>query len=120
MAWHDVFWIAGGVAALAAAGMIAMNIKETKLGMNSSRLVALLFAAVAYYGLIQISELWPIPNLKFGWLQYAIPLGGVAAIIFFVICKWHGLKSEVGDLLWSSSPFFGIAVLAVFARYCFS
>jgi hypothetical protein len=117
---HECWWTIAGIIALLAAGAIAMTVKETKLEQNSSRVVALLFAAVAYYGLAEVSEIWTVPQLRVHWLQWAVPLVGAASIIAFVVVNREELKKEAIHLLSSSYPFIAIAVLAVFARYCFS
>jgi hypothetical protein len=117
---HDCWWTVAGIIALLAAGAIAMIVEETKLEKNSSRLVALLFAIMAYYGLAEISELWPVPPVRHHWLQWTVPLVGAASIIAFVVFNRDELKKEALHLLRSILPFAAIAVLAVFARYCFS
>jgi hypothetical protein len=111
---HDCWWTVAGIIALLAAGAIAMTVEETKLEKNSSRLVALLIAAVAYYGLAEI------PAVRVHWLQWTIPVVAAMSIVAFVVINREELMKEAAHLLRSSYPFVGIAVLAIFARYCFS
>ena len=118
--WGDILWNICGWIALLVASAIAMTVHKVELGEFSSKMVGLLFSAAAYYGVTEISEIWPNPTLKFDWLRYVVPGLGVADIGWFAYANRSKIWSEMGELFWSSWRFFLMASLAVFARYCFS
>lgn len=111
--------ILGLLCLLVAIIFIINYVEELQLGKYSSKLLAVIFALIAYYSFAQnLIFIQPSP-ISLKWIKWVIPIALSGFAIFMIIQIWKNANEEGKSIIMASKQLVLVVVFLILARFLF-